>query len=46
MFFLHNTAFISIGNKHVSEMRVPLAARRKSARGPEQAAKCAIYFWT
>ena len=29
-------------------MRVPLAARREPAEGPEQAAKCkgAICFWT
>ena len=33
-------------NERVSEMWVPLAASRKPAGGPEQAAKCAICFWT
>ena len=44
----HNTAETRElpNNKRVSEMRVPLAACRETAEGPEQAAKCAIYFWT
>ena len=33
-------------NKPVSEMRVPLAARREAAGGPEQVGKFAICFWT
>ena len=33
-------------NKHISQMRVPLASRREPAGGPEQTAKCSIYFLT
>ena len=34
------------GNKRVSQMWAPLAARREPAGGPEQATKWAICFWS
>ena len=33
------------GNKRVSEMRAPLAARRKPAWGPEQATRGVLYVF-
>ena len=40
------TGLAGQNDKRVSEMRAPLAAHREPAGGPEQTAKCAIYFWT